>query len=431
MAELVFPSLQPGVLGKMTTDDVSARTANGAGEKKPRVAFVVQRYGTEVNGGAEVLCRGLVEHMAPFWDVEVLTSCSCEYVYRFENDYPGGISLVNSICVRRFPVDYRRSEPAIFSKLDQKVPARLSPPEEDDRWLREVGPQCSGLQEYLRSRARDFDLFVFFTYLYWTTNSILPQVRNRALLVPTAHDEPPIYARPFDALFTLPRAVLCSTPEEEAFLRRRTGGDLARSEIVGAGVNLAAGADAARFRARFDIPTDYVIYIGRVQKEKGCDELFSHYLCLPSPIRQHFPLVVLGKAAMPIPESPDIRHLGFVDDMTKQDALAGATLLIAPSRFESLSLVALEAWLSGVAVLVNGDCDVLKGLCRRTQGGLWYHGGEEFREVFAWLTAPENRRLRLAMAENGRRSVQERHCWDKVVDKYLHALDDVRETRRA
>ena len=38
---------------------------------KKRVAFVVQRYGLEVNGGAELLTRGLAERISDIYDTEI------------------------------------------------------------------------------------------------------------------------------------------------------------------------------------------------------------------------------------------------------------------------------------------------------------------------------------------------------------------------
>jgi glycosyltransferase involved in cell wall biosynthesis len=52
-----------------------------------------------------------------------------------------------------------------------------------------------------------------------------------------------------------------------------------------------------------------------------------------------------------------------------------------PSRFESLSMVALEAWALGRPVLANGACDVLKGQCIRSNAGLYYESYQEFAET--------------------------------------------------
>ena len=84
---------------------------------------------------------------------------------------------------------------------------------------------------------------------------------------------------------------------------------------------------------------------------------------------------------LPIPKHPRIRHLGFLPDEDKFDALAAADLLIMPSQYESLSMVALEAWALGKPVLANGHCDVLRGQSIRSNAGLYYETFEEFAEA--------------------------------------------------
>ena len=91
--------------------------------------------------------------------------------------------------------------------------------------------------------------------------------------------------------------------------------------------------------------------------------------------------VLVGKTILPIPQHPRIHHLGFLADEQKFDAMAAADVLIMPSYFESLSMVALEAWAIGTPVLANGRCDVLKGQVIRSSAGLYYESFAEFAEA--------------------------------------------------
>ena len=96
-------------------------------------------------------------------------------------------------------------------------------------------------------------------------------------------------------------------------------------------------------------------------------------------------LVLIGQAELSIPEDPAIVHLGFLPDQEKWDALAACDLLFMPSQFESLSMVILEAWWAQRPVLVNARCPVLRGQCRRSNGGLYYATHDEFVETLALL----------------------------------------------
>ena len=92
-----------------------------------------------------------------------------------------------------------------------------------------------------------------------------------------------------------------------------------------------------------------------------------------------------------------------------------------PSYFESLSMVALEAWALGKPVLANGRCDVLQGQCLRSNAGLFYESYEEFLETLALLQS--NRRLAVAMGQNGRAYFQRHYTWPVIERKYLDMLD--------
>src|SRR5678815_5282916 len=127
-------------------------------------------------------------------------------------------------------------------------------------------------------------------------------------------------------------------------------------------------------------------------------------------------LVLIGSTLLPIPKHPRIRHLGFLPDEDKFDALAAADLLIMPSPFESLSMVALEAWALGKPVLANGQCDVLRGQAVRSRAGLYYETFEEFAEGLYSLESSGP--LAAPLGANGREFFQRHYAWPVIERKY-------------
>ena len=110
----------------------------------------------------------------------------------------------------------------------------------EEHWVAEQGPRLDGLLAHLSDNADDYDAFIFFTYLYAPTVWGLPMVAKKALLVPTAHDEPPFQFDAFREAFERPRTLLCNTPEEEALIRTRFP-NAAPSKVVGVGIDAPAG----------------------------------------------------------------------------------------------------------------------------------------------------------------------------------------------
>jgi len=182
--------------------------------------------------------------------------------------------------------------------------------------------------------------------------------------------------------------------------------------VVGSGINLTTGHGRVDLRARFGIDGRYVLYVGRIDRNKGADRLFAYWQRLAAEWPDLPPLVLVGRPALDIPAHPKIRHLGFVPEEEKFALLAACDLLVLPSPYESLSVIVLEAWAMGRPVLVNAACRVLEGQCVRSGGGLFYRGYSEFAEALRRLAADAG--LRAALGESGRRYVAAEYDWDVV-----------------
>lgn len=387
-----------------------------------KIAFVVQRYGLEVNGGAELHCRQLAEKLTSAYQVEVITTKATDYV-TWKDMYTCDQEEIHGVFVRRFSVTYPRNMQQ-FNQFSQKVLQMHSDRQEEEEWMRQQGPYSEELLEYLRLHAVDYDTVIFFTYLYCTTYFGLPMAANRAILIPTAHDELPIYLSIFKEMFLLPRGIFYNTALEKRFVEKRFHNDhiLNNGGRGGVGVDLPADISAERFEEKYDL-RDYILYIGRIEAHKGCSELFRYFREYkkrsPSPLK----LVLMGKEVMDIPRDPDIISLGFVDDQDKFDGLAGCRFLVLPSQFESLSMVVLEAMAIQRPVLVQGNCEVVKEHCTLSNGGLYYRNFLEFEGCVNYLL--EHEEICVRMGENGRKYVTEYYAWDAITERLSTMIEQV------
>ncbi len=389
-----------------------------------RVTFVVQRYGKEIVGGSEAHAREVAERLTQYGDIEVLTSCALDYV-TWENYYPEGEEEINGVRVRRFPVIGRRRED--FNQLSERLFGKSISLKEELEWIYAQGPVVPGILEEISNIRNKRDVFIFFTYLYYPTIFGLRLVPDRAIFVPTAHDESPIYFNIFKPLFHSPRAILYNTEEEREFINRIFGNAYIPSEIVGVGVDTPESPDPLRFREKFGIDGKYLLYMGRIVSSKGCDELINFFRFYREKYKENVRLVLLGKTEMEIPEEEGVIYGGFVEEKEKFDAIAGCSAVVVPSRFESLSMIALEGWAMGKPVITNEFSFVVKSMCERSNGGLYYANKEDFAEVVHFII--KNEEVSSKLGENGKRFVDNYYTWEKVIQKYLKTIEFVLENK--
>ena len=333
-----------------------------------KLAFVVQRYGADIAGGSEAHCRDLAHRLAGRHEITVLTSCARDYV-TWQDEYTAGESADGAVRVLRFGVE-RPRHVHDFASLSDEVFEGGASHERHEAWFRENGPQVPELLQHLREHGSSYDLVLFWTFRYYPSFFGVPLVRDRAVLVPTAEEDKAIWLDGLQEYFRLPIGYLFLTPEEKALVSSRAGRPLHPSAVIGTGLEPTGplpGRDALRAHG---IPDDYILYLGRVDRNKGCDTLLEYFQEYAT-ASDTTPLILAGPVKIQIPEHPQIRSLGYVSDDLRSALLAHARLLVVPSPYESLSIVLLEAWNHGVPALVNARCKVLHGQVRRANGGLY------------------------------------------------------------
>ena len=383
-----------------------------------KLAVVVQRYGQTVNGGAELHARYIAEHLAKHAEVEVLTTCATDYV-TWRNALPPGIEAVNGVPVRRFRVKHER-DPHLFARRSDRVFEHRHSLGDELDWVDAEGPNSPALIDHLSARASAYDYCLFFSYRYWVSYYGARAAARRAILVPTAERDAAIGLSMFPPVFRGVRALMYNSHEERAMIEGVSGNQDVPGVVVGIGSDVPKNPQPARFRQKYSIRGPFAIYVGRIDRNKGCTELFEFFQGYVRDAPGRLTLVLIGNSLLPIPENPRIRHLGFLDDADKFDAMAAADLLIMPSYFESLSMVALEAWALGRPVLANGRCDVLKGQCLRSNAGLYYETYGEFLETLRAIE--QNRWLSGTLGRNGLRFFRDNYDWPVIERKYLDML---------
>ena len=402
-----------------------------------KIAFIVQRYGAEILGGSEYHCRLIAERMAVRHDVEVLTTCARDYI-TWKNEYPEGADRIRGVTVRRF-ANSRTRDIKSFNQYSDWIFHNEHSRDDEMRWLEEQGPWSPALMDYLSRHHKAYDALIFFTYLYSPTVLGLGLDPARSILVPTAHDEPAIYLGVYREMFAQATAVAFNTEVEKHFLKTTFDMRLIAEETVGCGVDLLQDeplqpheepedeeeahkalpphlrARGTQFRRRHRLQGQFLLYGGRIDAGKGCEELIEYFTSYKEQ-GGDATLALMGVKLMQLPEVPWVKFAGLLSERERLQALEAATIVVVPSPFESLSLLALEAMAVGTPVLCNARAEVLVDHCHKSNAGLYYADREEFVECTKLLLADE--RLRDRMGRNGKEYIRRNYRWDVIMSKY-------------
>ncbi len=375
------------------------------------IAFVVQRYGAEVAGGAEALARDTARALVRAGeDVTVFTTTARDYL-SWEPFYPEGTSMDDGVVVRRFAVD--PPDPRRSAALVRQLGLSPGDPALEAAWATAQGPVSRGLLAALANR-----VVVCWTYLYATSQMAMPIVRDRSILVPLAHEEPMLRFTLTRGVIRMARALAFMTPEERRLVEDTAGVGGTPGVVVGAGLDPSPDGDAAHARAARPLPPRFVLYLGRVDAAKGVDALIRAHRAYRD-AGGTLGLVLAGREAPGTRIPGWVTTTGFLTDGERADLLAAAEVVVLPSPYESLSLVALEAWRAGRPTLGNARANVVAGQTARSGGGLLYTGPVTYGRQLDRLAASPAECL--ALGRSGR-AFAAHWTWDACVARWREVI---------
>ena len=389
-----------------------------------KIAIVVQRYGIEVNGGAELHARLLAEHLSNNHEIEIITTSAMDYL-SWKPHYKEGREEINGITVHRFDVDKTRNM-KLFSLLYKLVFYVAHPSFIEKLWLDMQGPYCPKILDFIEKSGDDYDLFIFFTFLYYPTFYGISKTKKKTILVPTAHDDHTLKLTIFKDFFKKPSGFVFNTIEEKNLINKLFGVGEKPSVIAGIGVEIPEEPDSQLIYREFPVlkGKEFILYVGRISRPKGADMLIDYFLKFREKTGRDILLVMAGKKDKDIREDSSIITPGFISDELKYSFMMNAKALVNPSKFESLSMVLLESWLMETPVLVNGECEVLENQVKRSGGGLVFRNYESFEKNL--LTIIDNSEESGKMAKSGKKYFEENYTWDNIKKKWCDFIDEIK-----
>jgi glycosyltransferase involved in cell wall biosynthesis len=180
------------------------------------------------------------------------------------------------------------------------------------------------------------------------------------------------------------------------------------------------------FRSRYHIDSrPFILFIGRLDPIKGPDLLIKAFAAISDDFSS-YQLVIAGNnygfldELKPLTQLYKINNkvtfLGPVFGMEKKSLYRSADLFVIPSRFDTMTIVALEAAASGTPVLLTKQCDFDE--LQEAGGGLAVEASVEGLEygLRKLLSNPEELKQ---MGIHGKEFVLKKYHWDYVCKQFM------------
>ncbi|WP_138755240.1 glycosyltransferase family 4 protein [Paenibacillus sinopodophylli] len=388
-----------------------------------KIAVITPWFSDTISGGAERFAGGIAKSLQDAGnEVEILTTCGKDSFWPWDKDYhKEGIYHIEDYSVRRFSLNSRNKH--LYDELMGKLikTKELDYIEEMQLLLETVN--SDSLNQFIVENAANY-IYIFIPYLYGTTYWGSKLVPERSFIIPCMHDEDMAYFKVIGDMFQRVAGVMFNTVEEQSFTTKLHKIPLNNTIVSGGGVEVRLTPNPDGFKSKYGISDDYFIYVGRQVSGKNVPQLIEFFNSFTEKNQGNVKLLFVGQGEEQIIKmiktSPNMIHMGELNDQEKYDAIAGSLALIQPSLMESFSIVIMESWLCDVPVIVHELCDVTKGHCDRSNGGFYYKDNVSFNLVMdKYINSPD---LLNDMGKKGHEYVEQFYTWGKTAERILAFL---------
>ena len=197
-------------------------------------------------------------------------------------------------------------------------------------------------------------------------------------------------------------------------------------------------SDGQKFRARYGIgDAPLILFLGRLNAIKGPDMLLEAFSrCSQHGRMKTYHLVFTGpdggmlNELRRMIETSDVKDrvhfTGHIGGSEKSDAFRAADFLAIPSRQEAMSIVVLEAGITGTPVLITDQCgfdDVAS-----VGGGMVVAASIDGLQkgLLSMINDPEKLEI---MGQNLREFTRKNFLWDHIVNRYLELFSRIMHLR--
>lgn len=410
-----------------------------------KIAFVVVRYGEEINGGAEYHCKMLAERLVDYYQVTVLTTCVKNYATG-ENEYPEGEETINGVLVHRF-----KAEPTLNRSelLDSTQKARKASKLRKNLYkLRILAPiayflpvwtyrekweldeftgsplYSPSLVNFIKEHKDDYEVFIPITIDHPAVLFTALHVPEKTIVIPTMHYLRSTFRSVMTKVFTKVAYIAFNTHAEEKLAQRTFGLHMSPHGIVSVGYELSSPANWEDTASKYQLPAEYLLYVGRIDRYK-LNKIFQYFVEYKQTHKESkLKFVVVGGLFCEPYEHPDILYTGFVDEHEKRTIIEHAKIVINPSKYESLSLILLETMALQKPMLVNGHCNVMKEHCKKSKNAaIAYYNRKDFIKKLHLIDSSEI--FRKTMGEKGAKYIKENYNWDLIMQRLRNSIEFV------